>query len=311
MNKFAAKNLDYQIGIITTDTRPIDPTAANPAFPNDPNNWGQDSCLVHSGAHPKIVTPADIDPAASVAANEQLGNFGSTYAQGRDAIKNALSLPRLSGCNSGFLRSDAFLAIVSFTDSDDGVGGASIPVAYNPAGYPAYTHNVTASGGSITQPSDLLSFLDTIKTAIPISGGGVSRSYLMSSIVADDLASAACVTLQTNQPMYLLQPGTSWMNLSNTTYGTKASICDATLIANGLDTISEKILEATTAVQLSQVPDVSSITISLNGIPIGQDPNNGWTFEALTNRIIFHGSAIPSGAGVTISVNYKPNDVVR
>lgn len=48
---------------------------------------------------------------------------------------------------------------------------------------------------------------------------------------------------------------------------------------------------------------LASITVTVNGATISQDPFNGWTYDSRSNSLIFHGSEIPE-AGEGVSVSY-------
>lgn len=270
MDKFSSKNMDYRIAVVTTDIRPVDPAA-----PADPNVSGQGACFVGS---PSIITPSTPNAAAALATNANVGFFGSSDAHGLNAVSLALSEPNLSECNSGFLRADAFLAVIEFSDADDNT-------------------SATVNG--------LLNYLDQVKPPISTANGGSVRSYFVSSMVVDDLSKAECQALGPFSEL-----GTKFLNIANATGGTIASICDADF-SQGLLAVSNKILESSTAIQLASVPDQSTIIVYQNGSQISKSSSNGWTFESSTNRIIFHGSGIPTNAGIYVQIDYTPADIVR
>jgi hypothetical protein len=274
-SQFVTKQLDYKIAVVTTDIRPVDP-----AHPTDPNYSGQHSCFVQSGSYPKVITPSTPNAAAALAANAQVGYYGAADAHGIDAARLALSSPNsdVGGCNEGFLRSDAFLAVIQFSDADD---------------------DTTAT------PASLLSYLDTVKKPFSLPSGGSMRSYFIGAMVVQDLSTAACQALGP-----FSEVGTKFLSLANTTGGPIASICDSNFSA-GLLAVSTKILEDTTAVHLASKPDVSTILVFEDSTMITQDAGNGWTYDSAGNRIVFHGNAIPAGSGVTLTVNYTPADIVR
>lgn len=272
MSQFVNKGMDYRIAVVTTDIR-----AVNPAAPNDPNVSGQAACFVASGANPRIITPSTPNAATALGENADVGYFGSADAHGLNAVQLAFSEPNLSGCNANFLRSDAFLAVIQFSDADD---------------------NTTAT------VSGLLNFLDGARPPISTPNGGSVRSYFASAIVVEDLTRAACQALGP-----FSEVGTKFIALANQTSGTVASICEPDFSA-GLLAVGEKILEATTAVRLQYEPRAGSITVFHNLSIVPQSATNGWTFDAATNRVVFHGNAIPA-AGVQIFIDYTPNDIIR
>lgn len=103
MSQFVTKNFDYQISVLTTDTRTV-------------GAGGQGSCSV---GNPLIISPTTPNPVGSLATNANVGNFGDAAAKGIDAVKTALSAPNVTGCNANFLRSGAYLAVIFFSDADD------------------------------------------------------------------------------------------------------------------------------------------------------------------------------------------------
>lgn len=272
MSQFVTKGMDYRIAVVTTDTRAVDPGA-----PNDPNLSGQAACFVSSGANPKIITSATANAATVLGQNADVGFFGSADAHGLDAVELALSEPNLSNCNADFLRSDAFLAVIHFSDADDNTAA-------------------TANG--------LLTFLDTVKAPITTPTGGQTRSYFTSAMVVQDTSTPECQALGP-----FSEVGSKYIDLATRTGGAIASICENDFSA-GLLSVGTQILEATTAVRLAYAPNVSTIVVYQDLSRISQSSVDGWTFDSTANKIVFHGSAIPV-AGTQISVDYVPADIVR
>lgn len=272
MSQFVTKGMDYRIAVVTTDIRAVDPAA-----PNDPNVSGQAACFVASGANPQIITPSTPDATTKLGENADVGFFGSADAHGLDAVELALSEPNLSGCNAGFLRDDAFLAVIEFSDADDNTAA-------------------TVNG--------LLTFLDGLKPPVSTPNGGSVRSYFASAMIVEDLTRQECIDLGP-----FSEVGTKFIDLATQTGGSIASICDTDFSA-GLLSVSTKILEATTAVRLQYEPQAGTIIVFQNLTLVPEDATNGWTFDAATNRVVFHGTAIPS-AGVQIYIDYTPKDIIR
>jgi hypothetical protein len=48
---------------------------------------------------------------------------------------------------------------------------------------------------------------------------------------------------------------------------------------------------------------VGSIVVEVDGTPLSYSAFNGWTFDAATNRVTLHGSAVP-GPGAVITIRY-------
>lgn len=54
---------------------------------------------------------------------------------------------------------------------------------------------------------------------------------------------------------------------------------------------------------LSRNADPGTITVRVNGMPVPQGMPNGWTFDPMTNSILFNGTSVPA-AGTTVDVSY-------
>jgi hypothetical protein len=50
--------------------------------------------------------------------------------------------------------------------------------------------------------------------------------------------------------------------------------------------------------------------VTVNGVVVPQDPNNGWTYDPVANSIQFHGAAIPP-QGADINVSFSPTGVLH
>ncbi len=280
MTQFVTKNFDYQMAVATTDIRAIDP-----AHPSDPNFSGQNSCIVGS---PTIITTTTPNPVNVLATSSDVGYFGSTDSHNLGVLQSAFSAPNLAGCNAGFLREGAYLAVIEVSDTDD---------------------DTTAT------PAAALAFLDSIRPPSTTPNGATIRPYSVSAMVVDTLAhKTACdaigdTTFSTHGVSYT-EVGTKLMTLANATNGVVASVCDADFSADLLS-IATHILEQTSAVHLASIPDTTTIQVFENSATIAQDSVNGWTFDAATTSIVFHGSAIPMGSSVYVTVNYTPADIVR
>jgi centrosomal CEP192-like protein len=54
---------------------------------------------------------------------------------------------------------------------------------------------------------------------------------------------------------------------------------------------------------LSRGADPSTVVVTVNGMAVAQDPNNGWTYDMASNSISFHGTAVPP-RGAAVQVQY-------
>jgi hypothetical protein len=105
--------------------------------------------------------------------------------------------------------------------------------------------------------------------------------------------------------------GTQFIKLVDASKGVKSSICAADLSA-AVANIKAKIVGQLTAYRFKDVPNKSTIQVTVGGRAIFEDATNGWTLETETNNGVtvyllkFHGDSIPA-ADERVSVNYKPN----
>lgn len=93
-------NIDFQLGVITTDMDLDNPDAG------------------HLLGDPPFLTPAD-DYRALFQERVQVGTEGSGKEKGLSAALEALTEPTLSGANEGFLRDDAVVSIIFVSDEED------------------------------------------------------------------------------------------------------------------------------------------------------------------------------------------------
>ncbi len=100
---FDVADIDYQIGIVTTDVQ-------------DPAHSGH---LVETGGE-RIIRRSTEDAAEVFRQNVQVGIEGSASERGLDAAGLALSDTLLNAGNAGFLREEALLSIIFVSDEEDG-----------------------------------------------------------------------------------------------------------------------------------------------------------------------------------------------
>lgn len=227
---------------------------------------------------PTVITSSTANFSNIFKANVQVGDTGNADAKALDAILLSLSSGLLAGPNAGFLRSDAHLAVIVLSDADDNDSTAT-------------TTNVT-------------NFLSTLKPdRFDVLSRTYKKNYTISAVVVDtsNPSNAAC-------PLPF-EDGVKFKALANATNGSIASICEADF-SSGLNSISQRIAEAITEIPLARTPNVSTLSVTFNGVPVTQDSTNGWSYSSSGNKIVFHGSAIPN-ANTSISINYIPSDIIR
>ena len=101
-------NVDYQIGVVTTDV-------------------GQNGVLRPTGAGGKFLTNTTPNVQTQFQNLVRVGTSGSATEQALEAATRALTSPNIAGANAGFVRNDANLAVVVVSDAGD---QSNQPVSY-------------------------------------------------------------------------------------------------------------------------------------------------------------------------------------
>lgn len=120
-----AQALDYRLAVVATD---VD-TCPNPLSPNRPTTMAQGQCGYFADGNGdgtqrnpawRLITPDEQpSPDAAFSAIATQGINGSGLERGLEAAYMALSSPLITGWNSGFLRQDAYLALIFISDEED------------------------------------------------------------------------------------------------------------------------------------------------------------------------------------------------
>lgn len=131
-----AQALDYRIAVVTTDIEGdiFGGTACpNPPVAQRPAGLPQGACGYFSdgndmtGANPdwRLITPDEQpSPEAAFTAIATQGINGSGTETGLEAAYKALSAPLITGWNTGFLRPDAYFALIFLSDEEDQSSGS-------------------------------------------------------------------------------------------------------------------------------------------------------------------------------------------
>lgn len=224
-----------------------------------------------------IIATSTHTPAQAVAefkVQTSQGFLGSADEMGLAASKAALSPPLSTGVNAGLIRSNATLAVVVVSDEEDSSAYGS--PAVNPAGYITWLQSLKAD------PHDV-SFSGMVG---PRSGGLAACG---GGVITGTSAAAA--------PRYHdVITGTFgvWGNLCN--FDINPFLTHLSYVAAGLEFRFE----------LSDVPVSTSptaITVTVDGVVIPYGAINGWTYDATTNEIQLHGTAI-ADPGEAIVIRY-------
>ena len=99
-------------------------------------------------------------------------------------------------------------------------------------------------------------------------------------------------------------PAIRYAEVATKSGGIIGSICDASFeqtlvrIAQALNTLKRVF-------PLTLRPIINSITVRVDGVPVAQDPVNGWQYRSDTNSVVFLGNYVPApGAIVRLQYAY-------
>lgn len=230
----------------------------------DMSSGGEKGAFVHQANTPYIMTKDTPRFQEMLSGRLFLGAYQwQPLTRGLETMKNALSNPTLvNGSNAGFLRQNALLVAIFVSDGDD--------------------HSATF---------DYTGFLDKLRP--PLAYGDRSWVAQFMGVMPND---PACKTAKWNYA----EPGLKFIQLAAYSGGAAESICDGDM-RRALTNVKSRVLEMITAYPLPVSVVPSSIKVAVNGQTVPNDPANGWTYDATSNTVRFHGSAIPK-ADANISV---------
>ena len=215
---------------------------------------------------PKVLDSNTLGLRAQFAKLLSAGDSGSSLEQGLAAIK--ASYEKRNDVNGGFFRDDALLVIIVLTNEDD---------------------------ASPDKTSDYVNFLNSKKS--PTKFG--DRNWIFHHIGVLGTPQEDCTTFGQYK-----DPGYRYMDLVSASSGVNTTICTADL-KQALTNVSQRILEIVSVFILERKPVLGTIKVYVNGLAIGEDPENGWTYSAEENSVRLHGAAIlRSDAAITI--DYDP-----
>ena len=286
INNFQSKGYDFHIAVTSTDAY-----LSGAAFRNDPSlakfkdgaPGAETGVFMLDNNTPNLVT--------TFVANGSLGQTGSGDERAFSSMKASLD----SSLNSGFLRSDSFLAVIILSDEDD----FSDPTRPEDSwGYSGGIPDHDYSDPNLETVASYVSYMDTLTLST-----STNRRYNVNAITVLDSACLASHSAQA--PSSII--GQRYISFANSTNGILGSICDSNY-ANSIQLIQQRVIELSTQFVLSRTPVESSIKVVVNNVSVPNDATNGWTYSSTTNSITFHGTAVPS-QGASISVSFDPASI--
>lgn len=292
ISKFTDKKLDFQVGVITTDTTLSGSWWSNPngSYKNI-TNAGPGSLLAYK-TNERILRPSTVDVVTKFQQNSKLGTDGSGAEAGLKATTIALSEAMLGsgGYNEGFVRADAMLAVIFITDEDEARTTGS-----NQSSQLSYIRSYPAEAAA--RKAALEDRLHALKPKAELLS--------VTSIVAP--SQAECSTVWTNGADGLLSTGDLFMETANDFKGRIIPICrdfSGPIIELGAD-----LVKFLSRFKLKQIPD-GQIRVYVNSDLVEHDDENGWAYISETNEVEFRGDAIPA-SDAKIEVVYVPGEPLR
>lgn len=228
LNEISKIKVDYQIGVITTDE--------------------DDDGELRGTGYEKIITPTTPGGLTILRFNLTAGTNGSGLEKVFDPIQQALSPSMLSGYNAGFIRPEAYLAVIAITDADDQSEMMTSTTMMNFLNILKGGHEKILSYGIIV-PSGV--------TGCPRDEGPPKKleSFLSMTINAKNSSNI--------------------MNLCDPQFGLKLA---------GFSKDIVKYVSGT--VKLAQLPILDSIRVYFGKLLLPPDMKTGWYFEPATNSVV-------------------------
>ena len=279
IHRFNQSNYDFHMGVVTTD-------AWEKRF-NSASTKARlrDGLTTHTGV---FVMDKNTPNLSNVFVTDILqGTNGNGDERALDSFK--YSLLESFNVGKGFRRDDAFLAVIMVGDEDDYSTNNTSSPPTGPLNY---------SNPNLMPVSGYVTFLDTFTNR----AAGAAANYSVSAITVMDAACKAQLETDAN----IRTIGVRYMDIATRTGGVKGSLCSD--FGNTLQLISDSIIELSSTFQLDRAPNPSTIVIEVDGVLVQQNATNGWTYDATTVSVTFHGSSVPV-ANSNITIAYDPMTV--
>lgn len=274
ISRFISLNYDFHMGVTTTD-----------AYLSD-FGYGSSRSLLKDGAGSSHSGVFVMDRNTPNMTNVFITNI--TQGTGGSGDERAFSSFRATLANTGnaaFRRADAFLAVIIVSDEED--------FSQNTINF-----NESYSNSQLYSVNYYKNYLDTLTNQ---TANGV-KNYSVNTI---SILDAACRDFL-NASSSGRKIGTRYIQLADSTSGTKGSLCSN--FGDTLDIISGSILTLTSSFVLDREPIIESIVIKVDGSPIMQSAVNGWSYNPATMTISFNGNSVPR-EGSNISVSFDPKTI--
>jgi hypothetical protein len=217
-----------------------------------------------------IIKKGDPDALANFTELTTFPMSRARWSQGLRMGQFGISSPNTDpgGPNANFLRPQAALGLIVVSDADDN--------AFGTPKYYARAFQAAKGRGN----EALVTFSAIVGTT---PNGCISPGD-------ENLYGALC------------QPAFRYSQVVTETGGVVGSICDLSFEAT-LVQIAEALNTLHRVFPLTLTPAPNTLSVTVNGVPIPEDPVNGWQYDPNTNSITFLGLYVPPPAAV-IQITY-------
>ena len=288
IDKFASKNLNFQVAVISTDVvNNADWWAAQGLYVNSspykdfPNN-GPGTVLSKTG-NDRILKPTSTNYIEQFSQNALLGTGGSGVEAGILSVIKALDSAQLApgGWNEGLIREGAFFSLIFL--SDEGESRVISP---------------GASSYLRSYPTEYDARIDQFKTTLEALKPFQTDLIRVDAIVAPSVEACPTVGKTSGIPGI----GTEYIRAAELFGGKTSNICDD--FSEALESLGSDLVTVLTRFKLVQKP-VGQIEVRVDNVLVPRDSTNGWEYLSETQEVEFRGSYIPK-ANSSIAVTYVP-----
>jgi hypothetical protein len=278
INQFQMRNVDFQVGVITTDvvtTVKEEWAAILPGYINPLK--GQ---LLTRYAGERFLTNSTANLTSKFSANASVGTSGNGQEQALKSLELFLDPVKLAGPNAGFIRPDALLSVIVVSDEDENEQ--------------FFTDTVD---GRIDR---VVNKVKAIKTS-------ASRGYRFDFLVNLNAPKPATIpgptdpiTRATGEDFYPAVYLRAAEKTSSRTLDVETNF-GSDLVSIGGDIATQGQSEF----KLSATPIAGTLVVKLNGAVIPADATNGYVYHADRTTIELRGSALAASPGGTLSVTFQ------
>ncbi len=280
---FQTKNFDFHMAV--TDTGGYLDNHYNTLTRSA---WRQGTASPYSGV--AVMDKNTPNLSTVFAKNIKTGTTGTGDERAFSSFKKSLE----NNNNNGFLRPGAFLAVIIVSDEDD-----FSHYDWN-AGISSYYFTENYADANMFSVQSFKDYLTTLTGSTPANA---ANNFTVHTISARD---QACVNTLGNAGQKISQ---RYPALSSATGGLAASICAP--MSGVLDQLSKKTIELAATFQLDREPYVDTLRVVVDGTTSAQSAVCGWTYDAASRVISFHGSTCIPAAGASVQIFFEPKTAAQ